>query len=240
VTERRRMRVVGHRGWRGAYPENTRAGFEAAIGIGADVLECDVHMTADGELVVIHDDTVDRTTDGSGNVHEMTVAELKGLDAGSWYGPEFAGERIMTLAELTELARGRAGLAVEVKDDLRELIPLLAAALEGYPDPLVVHSFHGEFVRLYKSAHPETKTGLLVGKAGRESGDLAKSLGCDAIHPGWWALDRDIMAHYRSLGLGTLVWTAKTRDECQRIIALEPDAIGTDCPDGLLKILGRL
>jgi len=231
--------VVGHRGWRAAYPENTAAGFEAAIAVGADVLECDIHMTADRECAVIHDETVDRTTDGSGPVSGKTLAELKRLDAGSWFAPRFAGERLLSLEELVELARGRAGLAVELKDERPEIIPLVAGALEGFPGRLVVHSFHAELVRGFKKAHPEFKTGLLVSKADRESGELAVDLGCDAIHPGWWQLTPELMEGYRSLGLETMVWTAKDRAECERLAAFEPDAIGTDCPDELLDVLGR-
>jgi glycerophosphoryl diester phosphodiesterase len=231
--------VVGHRGWREAYPENTAAGFEAAIGVGADVLECDVHMTADGDIAVIHDDTVDRTTDGTGAVKDMTMRELKDLDAGRWFDERFAGERIPSLGELVEIARGRAGLSVEVKDERRELIDLLAGKLAGFDGRLVVHGFDEGFIADFKKAQPAYRTGLLVANAEPESGELARSLGCDAIHPGWWKMNQALIARYRDLRLEIMVWTAKNRDECRRLVDLGPDAIGTDCPDVLLEVLGR-
>ena len=84
--------VLAHRGYSAKAPENTMAAFELALAVGADGIELDVHMTRDGEIVVIHDDTLDRTTNGKGPVSDQTMAELRELDAGSWFSPEFAGE----------------------------------------------------------------------------------------------------------------------------------------------------
>lgn len=100
--------TVGHRGTVRFGPENTIAGFEAAIERGIDVLEMDIRETADGHLVIMHDVLVNRTTDGRGPVHRKTLAEIKALDAGSWYGSEYAGERVPTLREVLEAIDGRA------------------------------------------------------------------------------------------------------------------------------------
>src|SRR5690349_24766663 len=91
--------IVGHRGAMGYAPENTFASYERALVLGADAIECDVHLSADGVPIVIHDHTLDRTTDGQGPVRDRTVAELKRLDAGAWRGPEFAGQRLPTPEE---------------------------------------------------------------------------------------------------------------------------------------------
>ncbi|MDH7569578.1 MAG: glycerophosphodiester phosphodiesterase family protein, partial [Armatimonadota bacterium] len=112
---RRRPVIVAHRGASGAAPENTLAAFRRALELGVPMLELDVHRSADGTIVVLHDATVDRTTDGSGAVAQMTLNEIRRLDAGVKKGPQFAGERIPTLAEVCALARGRAFLFVEVK-----------------------------------------------------------------------------------------------------------------------------
>jgi glycerophosphoryl diester phosphodiesterase len=96
-------------------PENTLAAFRRAIELGADLIELDVRQTADGHVVAIHDETVDRTTDGSGTVRDMPLAAVRELDAGSWMGRRFAGERVPTLREVLELTRGRIGLAIEIK-----------------------------------------------------------------------------------------------------------------------------
>lgn len=109
------MRVAAHRGFSEKYPENTMEAFRAAIEIGADEIETDVRVTADGELVLIHDETVNRTTDGEGKVCEMTLAELKKLDAGVKKGAEFAGARIPTLRELLELVRDHPTLTLDIE-----------------------------------------------------------------------------------------------------------------------------
>jgi glycerophosphoryl diester phosphodiesterase len=100
--------VIGHRGAPTVAPEHTIPAYEAALDAGADVLELDVHLSADDQLVVIHDQRLDRTTDGHGLVRAHTLRQLKRLDAGRWFGPAFAGQRIQTLSEVLERFRGRA------------------------------------------------------------------------------------------------------------------------------------
>lgn len=107
--------VAAHRGAKRVAPENTISAFEKALSMGAAALELDTHVTNDGQVVVVHDSHVDRTTNGSGPVRSLTAAEVTGLDAGSWYSPEFAGARIPTLAEVLELTKGRARLNIELK-----------------------------------------------------------------------------------------------------------------------------
>ena len=100
------MYVLAHRGYSGKAPENTMAAFELALAAGADGLELDVHITKDGEVVVIHDHTLERTTNGRGRVEELTYSELAQFDAGSWFGEEFRGQRLPKLSEVCELIRG--------------------------------------------------------------------------------------------------------------------------------------
>ena len=112
---RARCLVVAHRGASAAAPENTIAAFELALTQGADGIELDVHLSADGHPVVIHDDALERTTDGAGPVGARTMRELKRLDAGGWYGPPFRGQRIQTLQEVLERFRDRARFWIEIK-----------------------------------------------------------------------------------------------------------------------------
>ena len=107
--------IIGHRGVPYEAPENTLSGFELAISQGADLIELDLHMSADWQLFVIHDDTVDRTTDGTGRVGDLAADELRVLDAGSWMSPKYCGEKIPTLSEVLELIASRAGIVVELK-----------------------------------------------------------------------------------------------------------------------------
>jgi len=148
--------VAAHRGWPVKYPENTLPGFEAAIALGVDQLETDIRISADGELILLHDATVDRTTDGSGRADEMTLAQLKALDAGSWKGEEFRGYRIPTFLEFMELIKdlpdmtidfelkeyptpGREELAYSVCDRVLAIIDEY-----GYTDRCVINTFSGK------------------------------------------------------------------------------------------------
>jgi len=110
-----RTMIVGHRGASSVAPENTLASLHAALAVGSDVIESDIHLTSDGVAVVFHDDTLDRTTNGTGPIANLTLAQVKALDAGSWFGPQFAGEKIPTLAEHLTAAKGKAIVYLDVK-----------------------------------------------------------------------------------------------------------------------------
>src|SRR5271163_557627 len=112
---RRGVLNIAHRGASGDFPENTLRSFDAAIAAGAAMCELDVQVTADGVLVVIHDDTLDRTTDGDGKVAAVRLAALQRLDAGRWRGPQFAGEHVPALREVFNLVNGKCALNVELK-----------------------------------------------------------------------------------------------------------------------------
>lgn len=135
--------VVGHRGTRKFAPENTIAAFDAAIAMGARAIEMDLRMTKDGEFVVMHDATVDRTTDGRGRVAALTLAEIKRLDAGSWFDPRFAGEKVPTFREALRAIKGRAGVDVDFKSGPDNSAEIIARILdeEGFDDGSLVTVF---------------------------------------------------------------------------------------------------
>jgi glycerophosphoryl diester phosphodiesterase len=144
-----------HRGNAAECPENTLAAFRSAIELGVDLIECDVHLTADQRLAVIHDHQLDRTTNGRGLVRDHAMAQLQALDAGSWKDPRFRGERIPELREVLALARGRVGVAIEIKNHpiaYPGLEPILVEAVQaaGMTDQVIVISFdHGAIRRLH-------------------------------------------------------------------------------------------
>ena len=111
------MLVQAHRGFSGRYPENTLLAFQKAVEAGADLIEFDIHLSQDEEVFVIHDQEVDRTTDGNGKVEELKSSELKSLDAGSWFDDKFAGEEIPTLVETLKLLQGQAVASIEIKTE---------------------------------------------------------------------------------------------------------------------------
>src|SRR5699024_7462523 len=121
MKQQQKMVNIAHRGASGHAPENTIAAFDKAFEMKADYIEIDVQMTHDGELIVIHDTTVDRTTDGTGAVSDFTFEEIQQLDAGSWFSEEFAGEQIPTFEEILDTYRGKIGLLIELKSP--ELYP---------------------------------------------------------------------------------------------------------------------
>jgi glycerophosphoryl diester phosphodiesterase len=158
------MLVVAHRGAPHQAPENTLASFAAALAIGVDAIELDVHLSRDGHLVVIHDERLERTTDGRGLVHEWTLAELKALDAGGWFGSAFAGERIPTFDEALALIGRRAAVQVEIKGRTDGVAEATVAALRarGLLDTAMVTSFHLDRLPRVRALAPGVAIGALV------------------------------------------------------------------------------
>ncbi|TKG61062.1 glycerophosphodiester phosphodiesterase family protein [Prauserella endophytica] len=176
--------VAAHRGSPGLAPEETLASYQRALAEGADVLEGDVQLTADGELVLVHDDTLARTTDvetvfperAQGLVGDFTLAEIKRLDAGSWFDPRFAGQRVPTVRELLELNRGRAGLTLELKapqnspgvgaklaEELRAAGLADGAILRSGAYRVKVHSRDETALREFHAVAPKVQLAVLTG-----------------------------------------------------------------------------
>ena len=164
------MYVLAHRGYSGKAPENTMAAFKLALEADADGLELDVHITKDGRVVVIHDDTLERTTDGRGRVEEQTYAELAQLDAGSWFGEEFKGERLPTLDEVCELLKGTDKIFnVELKagvnfKELTEKVAELIVAYDLVPNT-IISSFNHYALAYMKQVNADIRTGILYSSA---------------------------------------------------------------------------
>lgn len=155
--------VLGHRGICAKYPENTLVSFAAAIDLGVDLIEFDVNVTKDGELVVIHDNEIDRTSNHTGLTRDYTLAELKTFDFGGWFGEEFKGAQIPTLREVLELVNSRSKtliLNVEIKDMTEEAVDKTTAMLTQYglTDRCVIACFDAAVIRYTKAAHPEFRT----------------------------------------------------------------------------------
>ena len=155
---------IAHRGASGVglAPENTLAAVEKALEIGVDLVEVDVHLTADGHPVVIHDRTVDRTTDGIGAVETMTLDQIRMLDAGSWFDPAFRGERIPTLEEALDLAHRRALLLVEVKTEEAAEAAVTAVRSLRAQSRGVIQSFLGPAVRAVNRLDRRITTAVLI------------------------------------------------------------------------------
>lgn len=160
------MLSFAHRGASSVAPENTRAAFAKGVELQADYLECDVHLSKDGELVIMHDDRVDRTTNASGYISDFTLAELRNLDVGSTYSEEFAGESIMTLNELIEEFYEQVGLLIELKNPqaypgIEEKVVSLLLEYEDVSS-IIIQSFDVESMRKIHALLPDLQVGVLI------------------------------------------------------------------------------
>ncbi|PKO23742.1 MAG: hypothetical protein CVU38_02635 [Chloroflexi bacterium HGW-Chloroflexi-1] len=227
---------VGHRGARGHAPENTLASFNLAVEMGVQAVETDVHLSKDGEVVLIHDHTVDRTTDGYGFVKDMTLAELKKLDAGSWYDPRFAGERILALAELLIWAKDRVGVAIEIKNGpiyypgIAEKTIRLLRAHDMLAQAILI-SFDHFVLREAKMIEPQVATGILY--AGRliDPVAAAQAAGADSLNPAWVFITPDLVQSAHAAGLAVSPWCPNDLPTLRTLDAMGVDSIGTDYPD---------
>jgi len=231
---------VAHRGASGRAPENTHAAFAAALALGVDAIELDCQLSADGELVVIHDETLERTTDGLGPVCARTWPELARLDAGSWRGEAFRGERIPRLADVLEQLGGRAALNVEIKSarDLGMIEEKLAALVRTHvathdaAEWVLFSSFHEAAVRTLRTLAPWAAIGILWDRrpaAGALA--LAADLGAACIIPSRRCVDAALVEAAHARGLGAWVWTVNDVEEMRRLLALGVDALVSDYPE---------
>jgi glycerophosphoryl diester phosphodiesterase len=235
--------VIAHRGASADAPENTIAAFELALEQGADGIELDVHLSADEQPVVIHDFTLERTTDGAGPVSEHTVRELKRLDAGGWRDRRFSGQRVQTLQEVLERFRDRARFWVELKGG-SALYPgieeRVVSLLEIYDvvDRALVQSFDHEAIARIRATSREIRVGALVAQAPLDAA-LLRPGAANAICPGAHVLTETVLAEIRGADLECYVWTVNEPAQMDRLVGWGVSGIITDRPGVLRARLGR-
>jgi glycerophosphoryl diester phosphodiesterase len=249
--------VIAHRGASADAPENTLSAVRVALVRDSDLIEVDVQRSKDGALVLMHDTTLARTTNarelfpnrGPWLVGQFTYAELSRLDAGSWKGPQFAGETIPTLEQLVEVVRrSRSGLLLELKAPalypgiVREVTANLAQQA-GYLQAavtagrLVVESFNQDAIRECKGAEPSIPVGLLGTPSPAELPALSGWV--DQVNPGHRAANSAYVAAIHRAGLRSLVWTVDRPGAMRRAIRAGVDGVITNRPDVLHRVLGE-
>jgi glycerophosphoryl diester phosphodiesterase len=250
--------VIAHRGSSGAAPENTIAAVELALSHKSDVVENDIQRTADGELVIMHDTTLARTTDveqvfpgrAPYNVRDFTLAEIKRLDAGSWFAPEFAGQRVPTLAEWVDAVGRRAGMLLEVKapelypgievdvdKELRSL-PEFSQALRA--GEVAVQSFNHEWLRTYDRLAPDVPTGLLFAGGPPSEAQLADAATwAEQANPALGDMTEATVDQIHAHGLETHVWTVNGGQDMRRAIRWGVDGVITNYPQVLRAIVDK-
>ena len=228
--------VIAHRGASGTCPENTLVAFARAAALGAHMIELDVQLTRDGEVVVMHDWTLERTTDGAGAVCDRTLAEIRRLDAGAWFGPAFRGTRVPTLAEV--LAAVGLPVNVELKpvgDDGLEACALAVVESASALARVVFSSFDaGALERLRACAAGATLAVLWDAGPVADAVGRARRVGARALHLRKDRTTPDALAAAAAAGLPVRAWTVNERGEMDRLVAAGVEGIFTDFPERFL------
>lgn len=235
--------VYAHRGASGYAPENTMEAFKKAVKLGSRGIECDVQMTKDGRLVVCHDETVDRTTNGKGFIKDFTFEELRKLDAGSWFGKEFKGEKIPLLSELLELVK-ETGLLLNI--EIKSGIVLYPGIEEkvlseieafGLQNKVIISSFNHYSVNRVKQLLPSVKTGILYMEGLFEPWNYMRAVGCECAHPFHMALIPEIAREIKNRGFRINVFTVDDPEHAVKLAAMGVDGIITNYPDKMVEVL---
>lgn len=236
-------RIVGHRGAKANAPENTLVAIRRAHEEGAAWIEFDAKLTKDNAVVLMHDETLDRTSNGKGPVAEATLAEIKKLDAGAWFGPAFKGETIPTLEEAMALMASLGmGFNIEIKPcpgrEAETAERACASVLAHWRGPTpIVSSFKRASLAAAQATAPSLPRGYLAEELGRSWRTEAEALGCIAIHPGWKLLTRQLVRDIKEAGMKALVWTVNEPERARELVAWGVDSIITDRPADIAKAL---
>ncbi|RNF39850.1 glycerophosphodiester phosphodiesterase [Planococcus salinus] len=232
--------LIAHRGWSGKAPENTLSAIKLALEEpNIDCIEIDVHLTRDGIPVVIHDYKVDRTTDGSGYVKDMTAADIKALDAGSWFKPAFTGEKVPLLEEVLALTGGRKKLLIELKqaagmyEGLEERVIELIRKF-GVEAQCSLISFDHKSLLACMKFSPIVKRTLVISGSPLLLIDQVNEIGASAVSMNHHFVDQEMVASLNSNGIGIVVWTVDQKAEAERVLELDGAiALTTNHPERL-------
>jgi glycerophosphoryl diester phosphodiesterase len=237
-------RVISHRGAAGHAPENTLAGIRKAAALGARWVEFDVKLTRDSVPVLLHDPRLNRTTNARGILSRMDLAQIRGVDAGSWYSAEFAGECIPTLAEAIALTRSLGlGANIEIKatrgrhaETAARSMTLIADAWADNPDGAMVSSFSAESLAVARDLAPRIRRGLLMRRKRRIWRDEAARLGCYSVHCRQSMLTRRVIAEFRATPFHLFCFTVNDPVRARQLYEWGVESIITDFPDRILAI----
>jgi glycerophosphoryl diester phosphodiesterase len=231
--------AIAHRGASSYAPENTFAAFDLALEMGARDIELDVQMTCDGHLVVIHDDLLERTSNGRGAVAAHTLAQLQALDAGAWFDPEFAGTRIPTLQDVLERYRGRAHLHVEIKGRTAGLSERTADLIraQGWAHAVTMTSFQKDKLEALRAHAPELPAGWLLRHLDEPIIGEARRLGITQLCPKADIVMPALVTRLRGDGFNVRAWGVANETLMHRMIEAGVDGMTVNFPDKLIACL---
>lgn len=236
------MRIYAHRGCSGTYPENTLAAFRAAAELPITGVEIDVHLTIDDEIVVIHDEKVNRTTNGKGYVKDMTLSEVRKLDAGSWFSEVWAGEKIPTLDEVFDIFENTDHrLNIELKTDVFPYVGLIDKVLEkaekrGFSDRILISSFNHEDVQTVRRKK-SVEAAILTLDVYVDVYDYARVVGTDRIHMSLPGAFRRMATDALHKGAIVYVYTVNDIEYAKQLQQIGIHGIFTDFPEVMLAEL---
>ena len=239
--------VIAHRGIRSDYPENTLAAFEAAADSGIAMIELDVALTRDRQVIVIHDEALDRTTNGTGRVREKTYSEIRELDAGSWFDPRFAGEKVPSLEEVLERLGHRCRINIEIKSIAVEF-PAPKDAVEnqvlelirkfGLGDSVVVSSFHTEVLFRIRRMDPYLALGVLSNRRlDPEIRGYVMDLGAYSWNPDFRKLTTDQVRQIQDIGVRVIPYTVNGVFHIEQALDMGVDGFFTDNPLEAMRVV---
>lgn len=237
--------LFAHRGFSAQYPENSPLAFQmAAEKTDVDGVESDVHLTKDGKLVIIHDDTLERTSNGTGRVSQCTYEELLELDIGAWKGPQFAGQRIWTLEQLLDFcAQTGLILNLELKNSQIFSTELERRVIDAIcrrkmQDRVYVSSFNHVSMRRFKKLCPDIETGLLYDKPLWDMRRCVARSNADNVHPRYGLLQcqPDLVEAFHERGMKIIVWTVDGEEDIRDMLARGVDGIIANRADTLCRV----
>jgi glycerophosphoryl diester phosphodiesterase len=230
---------IAHRGASGTFPENTLSAFRAAIDAGADMCELDVQLTRDGAVVVVHDETVDRTTDGKGEVVALTLEEIQRLDAGAKFkGGTVKGERISTLDEVFAATSGKCGLNIELKGGgVEAQVAAIMQARNAFADS-IVSSFNWDYLKKIQTLHFNIRIALLAEEKPVDLMMNAVAMRAHAINPRWDMVTADLCKAAHDRGLKVYTWTVDADARMRALAECGVDGIMTNYPERLRTVVG--
>jgi len=239
------LKKIAHRGASGHYPENSRLAFEKAIAAGADMIELDCQVTADGHVVVFHDERLGRITGARGKVHDKTLEQLRKLDIGKRCKPAFAGERMLILEEALEIFAGQVDLCLEIKASSAapsgiELKLLFILSRYDYLERTTISSFDHRSLTRVRELAPEATLGVIYGPGiiMEDPVAAAERLGASSIHVQKKLARRELFDRAWRAGLDVYVWTVNDLREMEMFAALGVQGIFSDYPEKL-ALIGR-